>query len=191
MKKLQILTVIAALLVGTECFAQQQGGAQRPGPQQQGQAGYGGMRGQRGGMRQQMKPEDMAKMQADNIAEWIDMNDAQKQEVYNMYLANAAEQQKLYAEQMKLMQEIREKQQAIQAKQEEQLKAIVGDKKYEKYQKQKQAQMQAMQQRMQQMRQMQQGGGNFGGQGGGQRSGGDDGGFGGGNEGGFGGGTGF
>ena len=180
MKKFQIFTIIAALFVGVNSFAQQPTGGNMP---QQ--------RGQRGGMRQQMKPEDMAKMQADNIAEWISVDDKQKQEIYNMYLANAAEQQKLYAEQMKIMQEIRRKQQEIQAKQEEQLKAIVGEKKYEKYQKQKQAQMQAMQQRMQQMRQMQQGGGNFGGQGGGQRSGGDDGGFGGGNEGGFGGGTGF
>ncbi|MBO5464069.1 MAG: hypothetical protein J5989_01030 [Alistipes sp.] len=182
MKKFQIFTIVAALIFGVDAYAQQQGGANGQAPQQRSQAGFGGMRSQRGGMRQQMKPEDLAKQQTDIIADWIDMNDAQKQEVYNMYLATAKEQQTMYEEQMKLMQAIRQKQQALQAKQEEQLKAIVGDKKYEKYQKQKQAQMERMQQRMQQMRQAQQQGGSFGEQGGGQRSGGDDGGFGGNSE---------
>ena len=153
------------LFIGVDSFAQSQG--------------YGGQRGGARGPRQQMTPEAMAKAQADNIAEWISVDDKQKQEIYNMYLATAAEQQKISAEQMKLMQELRKRQQEIQAKQEEQLKAIVGEKKYEKYQKQKQAQMQAMQQRMQQMRQAQQGGGGFGEQGG-QRAGGENGGFGGG-----------
>lgn len=124
-----------------------------------------------------MNPEAMAKAQADNIAEWIDVNDAQKQQIYDMYLSTAKEQQTIYEEQMKLMQALRQRQQAIKASQDEQLKAIVGDKKYEKYQKQLQAQMERMQQRAQQLRQAQQQGGNFGGQDVGQRSGGDDGGF--------------
>ena len=166
MKKIKFFAIVAMLFIGVDSFAQPQG--------------YGGQQGQRGGARgprQQMTPEAMAK--ADNIAEWISVDDKQKQEIYNMYLSTAAEQQKISAEQMKLMQELRKKQQEIQAKQEEQLKAIVGEKKYEKYQKQKAAQMQAMQQRMQQMRQAQQGGG-FGEQGPGQRAGGEQGGFGGG-----------
>ena len=165
MKKIQFFAIVAMLFIGVDSFAQPQG--------------YGGQRGGARGQRQQMTPEAMAKAQADNIAEWISVDDKQKQEIYNMYLATAAEQQKISAEQMKLMQELRKRQQEIQAKQEEQLKAIVGEKKYEKYQKQKQAQMQAMQQRMQQMRQAQQGGGGFGEQGG-QRAGGENGGFGGG-----------
>jgi hypothetical protein len=165
MKKIQFFAIVAMLFIGVDSFAQPQG--------------YGGQRGGSRGPRQQMTPEAMAKAQADNIAEWISVDDKQKQEIYNMYLATAAEQQKISAEQMKLMQELRKRQQEIQAKQEEQLKAIVGEKKYEKYQKQKQAQMQAMQQRMQQMRQAQQGGGGFGEQGG-QRAGGENGGFGGG-----------
>ena len=168
MKKIKFFAIVAMLFIGVDSFAQPQG--------------YGGQQGQRGGARgprQQMTPEAMAKAQADNIAEWISVDDKQKQEIYNMYLSTAAEQQKISAEQMKLMQELRKKQQEIQAKQEEQLKAIVGEKKYEKYQKQKAAQMQAIQQRMQQMRQAQQGGGGFGEQGG-QRAGGEQGGFGGG-----------
>ena len=165
MKKIQFFAIVAMLFIGVDSFAQPQG--------------YGGQRGGSRGPRQQMTPEAMAKAQADNIAEWISVDDKQKQEIYNMYLATAAEQQKISAEQMKLMQELRKRQQEIQAKQEEQLKAIVGEKKYEKYQKQRQAQMQAMQQRMQQMRQAQQGGGGFGEQGG-QRAGGENGGFGGG-----------
>ena len=165
MKKIQFFAIVAMLFIGVDSFAQAQG--------------YGGQRGGARSPRQQMTPEAMAKAQADNIAEWISVDDKQKQEIYNMYLATAAEQQKISAEQMKLMQELRKRQQEIQAKQEEQLKAIVGEKKYEKYQKQKQAQMQAMQMRMQQMRQAQQGGGGFGEQGG-QRAGGENGGFGGG-----------
>ena len=165
MKKIQFFAIVAMLFIGVDSFAQPQG--------------YGGQRGGARGPRQQMTPEAMAKAQADNIAEWISVDDKQKQEIYNMYLATAAEQQKISAEQMKLMQELRKRQQEIQAKQEEQLKAIVGEKKYEKYQKQRAAQMQAMQQRMQQMRQAQQGGGGFGEQGG-QRAGGENGGFGGG-----------
>ena len=165
MKKIQFFAIVAMLFIGVDSFAQSQG--------------YGGQRGGTRGPRQQMTPEAMAKAQADNIAEWISVDDKQKQEIYNMYLATAAEQQKISTEQMKIMQELRKKQQEIQAKQEEQIKAIVGEKKYEKYQKQRQAQMQAMQQRMQQMRQAQQGGGGFGEQGG-QRAGGENGGFGGG-----------
>ena len=165
MKKIQFFAIVAMLFIGVDSFAQPQG--------------YGGQRGGTRGPRQQMTPEAMAKAQADNIAEWISVDDKQKQEIYNMYLATAAEQQKISAEQMKIMQELRKKQQEIQAKQEEQLKAIVGEKKYEKYQKQRQAHMQAMQQRMQQMRQAQQGGGGFGEQGG-QRAGGENGDFGGG-----------
>lgn len=178
MKKFQILTIIAALFLCVDSFAQQQGATNGQAPQQRGQAGMGGQRGQRGGMRQQMNPEAMAKAQADNIAEWIDVNDAQKQQIYDMYLSTANEQKTIYEEQMKLMQELRKRQQAIEASQQEQLKAIVGEKKYEKYQKQLQAQMERMQQRAMQLRQAQQQGGNFGGQNAGQSGGGNDGGFG-------------
>ena len=106
MKKIQFFAIVAMLFIGVDSFAQPQG--------------YGGQRGGTRGPRQQMTPEAMAKAQADNIAEWISVDDKQKQEIYNMYLATAAEQQKISAEQMKLMQELRKKQQEIQAKQEEQ-----------------------------------------------------------------------
>ena len=178
MKKIQVFAIVALLFAGVDSFAQQPQRANTQAPQQRGQAGFGGMRGQRGGGRQQMKPEELAKVQADNIADWIDVSDAQKQQIYDMYLSTAKEQQTMYEEQMKIMQAIRQKQQAIQATQEEKLKAIVGEKKYEKYQKQKQAQMERMQQRMQQMRQAQQQSNNFCEQGDGQRAGGNDGGFG-------------
>lgn len=179
MRSIKILAIVAALLFGVDSYAQMQ---------QRGQgAPQGQMRGQARGQRQQMKPEDMAKAQADNVGEFVKINDAQKKELYDMFLASANEQAKIREEQMKIMQQYREKYQVIQKAQDEKIKAILGEKAYEKYQKERQLNMQLMQQRMQQLRQTQAGGGNFEGP---QREGGmqGGGGFGGGD---FGGGTGF
>mgnify|MGYP003430884652 CR=1 FL=1 len=64
---MQLFAIVAMLFFGVDSFAQPQG--------------YGGQRGGTRGPRQQMTPEAMAKAQADNIAEWISVDDKQKQDI--------------------------------------------------------------------------------------------------------------
>ena len=144
MKRITILTAAAALIMGT-ASAQDFGSQQRP-------------------ERKQFTPEQIAERRVESLGKTLELTDEQKKEIYDIYLANAAEQQQEMEAMRKAMQQQREKQQARQKALDEKMQKILDASQYKKWSKQQQA----MQSR-----------GRFPAQGGFQRPGGGEGGFGG------------
>ena len=118
-------------MVASSAYAQMPQGGQRP-------------------ERPQFSPENMAKMQTEQMAQTLKLSDAQLQAVYELNLANAIEQVKQMEEQRKL-------QQAREAATDEAMKKILDESQYKKWAKQK---------KQQQQNRMNRGMGGFGGQGG-------------------------
>lgn len=143
MKRITILTAAAALIMGT-VSAQDFGSQQRP-------------------ERKQFTPEQIAERRVESLGKTLELTDEQKKEIYDIYLANAVEQQQEMEAMRKAMQQ-REKQQARQKVLDEKMQKILDASQYKKWSKQQQA----MQSR-----------GRFPAQGGFQRPGGGEGGFGG------------
>lgn len=85
--------------------------------------------------RPQFSPENMAKMQTEQMAQTLKLTDAQLQAVYELNLANATEQ-------MRQMEEMRKLQQAREAAMEEAMKKILNESQYKKWAKQKKQQQQ-------------------------------------------------
>lgn len=144
MKRITILTAAAALIMGT-ASAQDFGSQQRP-------------------ERRQFTPEQIAERRVESLGKTLDLTDEQKEEIYDIYLANAAEQQQEMEAMRKAMQQQREKQQARQKALDEKMQKILDASQYKKWSKQQQT----MQSR-----------GRFPAQGGFQRPAGGEGGFGG------------
>lgn len=120
MKRITILTAVAAIIVGTAA-------AQEPASQQRPQ-------------RKQFTPEQIAERRVENMAKTLDLTDAQKEEIYKIYLTNAAEQQKESEAMRKMMQEQREKQKAREKALDEQMQKLLDASQYKKWLKQQQAQ---------------------------------------------------
>ncbi len=156
----RLLTVVLATMVVGSAYAQMpNGGGQRPD-------------------RSQFTPENIAKMQTEQMVQSLKLTEDQAEVVYQLNLANIIEQAKLM-EQMRKMQKGRE------AATDEAMKSILSESQYKKWSKQKQQQAE---------NRMNRGMGGFGGPGGMGRPGGmgGHGGFGGGGfGGGFDGGMGF
>ena len=118
MKRITILTAAAALIMGT-ASAQDFGSQQRP-------------------ERKQFTPEQIAERRVESLGKTLDLTDEQKKEIYDIYLANAAEQQEMEA-MRKAMQQQREKQQARQKALDEKMQKILDASQYKKWSKQQQA----------------------------------------------------
>ena len=103
-------------MVASSAYAQMPQGGQRP-------------------ERPQFSPENMAKMQTEQMAQTLKLSDAQLQAVYELNLANAIEQVKQMEEQRKL-------QQAREAATDEAMKKILDESQYKKWAKQKKQQQQ-------------------------------------------------
>ena len=88
-------------MVASSAYAQMPQGGQRP-------------------ERPQFSPENMAKMQTEQMAQTLKLSDAQLQAVYELNLANAIEQ-------VKQMEEQRKRQQAREAATDEAMKKILAD----------------------------------------------------------------
>lgn len=128
---LRTFVITLATMVASSAYAQMPQGGQRP-------------------ERPQFSPENMAKMQTEQMAQTLKLSDAQLQAVYELNLANAIEQVKQMEEQRKL-------QQAREAATDEAMKKILDESQYKKWAKQK---------KQQQQNRMNRGMGGFGGQGG-------------------------
>ncbi|UKI17671.1 MAG: DUF4890 domain-containing protein [Bacteroidales bacterium] len=89
MKRITILTAAAALIMGT-ASAQDFGSQQRP-------------------ERKQFTPEQIAERRVESLGKTLELTDEQKKEIYEIYLANAAEQQQEMEAMRKAMQQQREK----------------------------------------------------------------------------------
>ncbi len=89
MKRITILTAAAALIMGT-ASAQDFGSQQRP-------------------ERKQFTPEQIAERRVESLGKTLELTDEQKKEIYDIYLANAAEQQQEMEAMRKAMQQQREK----------------------------------------------------------------------------------
>lgn len=118
MKRITILTAAAALIMGT-ASAQDFGSQQRP-------------------ERKQFTPEQIAERRVESLGKTLELTDEQKKEIYDIYLANAAEQQEMEA-MRKAMQQQREKQQARQKALDEKMQKILDASQYKKWSKQQQA----------------------------------------------------
>jgi uncharacterized membrane protein YgcG len=158
---IRTLAIIVATMVVGSAYAQMPNGGQRPD-------------------RSQFTPENIAKMQTEQMVQTLKLTEEQAEVVYQLNLANITEQAKLM-EQMRKMQKGRE------AATDEAMKSILSESQYKKWSKQKQQQAE---------NRMNRGMGGFGGPGGMGRPGGmgmgGPGGFGGGGfGGGFDGGMGF
>ena len=103
-------------MVASSAYAQMPQGGQRP-------------------ERPQFSPENMAKMQTEQMAQTLKLSDAQLQAVYELNLANAIEQ-------MKQLEEQRKRQQAREAATDEAMKKILDESQYKKWAKQKKQQQQ-------------------------------------------------
>ena len=101
-------------MVASSAYAQMPQGGQRP-------------------ERPQFSPENMAKMQTEQMAQTLKLSDAQLQAVYELNLANAIEQ-------VKQMDEQRKRQQAREAATDEAMKKILDESQYKKWAKQKKQQ---------------------------------------------------
>lgn len=121
MKRITILTAAAALIMGTA--SAQDFGSQQQRPE-----------------RKQFTPEQIAERRVENLSKTLELTDEQKKEVYNIYLSNAAEQQKEMEAMRKIMQEQREKQKAREKALDEQMQKLLDASQYKKWLKQQQAQ---------------------------------------------------
>ena len=119
MKRITILTAAAALIMGT-ASAQDFGSQQRP-------------------ERKQFTPEQIAERRVESLGKTLELTDEQKKEIYEIYLANAAEQQQEMEAMRKAMQQQREKQQARQKALDEKMQKILDASQYKKWSKQQQA----------------------------------------------------
>ena len=119
MKRITILTAAAALIMGT-ASAQDFGSQQRP-------------------ERKQFTPEQIAERRVESLGKTLELTDEQKKEIYDIYLANAAEQQQEMEAMRKIMQQQREKQQARQKALDEKMQKILDASQYKKWSKQQQA----------------------------------------------------
>lgn len=119
MKRITILTAAAALIMGT-ASAQDFGSQQRP-------------------ERRQFTPEQIAERRVESLGKTLELTDEQKKEIYDIYLANAAEQQQEMEAMRKAMQQQREKQQARQKALDEKMQKILDASQYKKWSKQQQA----------------------------------------------------
>ena len=119
MKRITILTAAAALIMGT-ASAQDFGSQQRP-------------------ERKQFTPEQIAERRVESLGKTLELTDEQKKEIYDIYLANAAEQQQEMEAMRKAMQQQREKQQARQKALDEKMQKILDASQYKKWSKQQQA----------------------------------------------------
>ena len=119
MKRITILTAAAALIMGT-ASAQDFGSQQRP-------------------ERKQFTPEQIAERRVESLGKTLELTDEQKKEIYDIYLANAAEQQPEMEAMRKIMQQQREKQQARQKALDEKMQKILDASQYKKWSKQQQA----------------------------------------------------
>ena len=90
---------------------------------------------ERGQGPRQFSAEDMAKMQTQQIAQTLKLSDAQLQAIYELNLANATEQ-------IKQMEELRQRQQAREQATDEAMKKILDESQYKKWAKQKKQQQQ-------------------------------------------------
>ena len=113
---LRTFVITLATMVASSAYAQMPQGGQRP-------------------ERPQFSPENMAKMQTEQMAQTLKLSDAQLQAVYELNLANAIEQVKQMEEQRKL-------QQAREAATDEAMKKILDESQYKKWTKQKKQQQQ-------------------------------------------------
>ena len=110
MKRITILTAAAALIMGT-ASAQDFGSQQRP-------------------ERRQFTPEQIAERRVESLGKTLELTDEQKKEIYDIYLANAAEQQQEMEAMRKIMQQQREKQQARQKALDEKMQKILDASQY-------------------------------------------------------------
>lgn len=111
----RLLTVVLATMVVGSAYAQMpNGGGQRPD-------------------RSQFTPENIAKMQTEQMVQSLKLTEDQAEVVYQLNLANITEQAKLM-EQMRKMQKGRE------AATDEAMKSILSESQYKKWSKQKQQQ---------------------------------------------------
>lgn len=113
---LRTFVIALATMVASSAYAQMPQGSQRP-------------------ERPQFSPENMAKMQTEQMAQTLKLSDAQLQAVYELNLANAIEQ-------VKQMEEQRKRQQAREAATDEAMKKILDESQYKKWTKQKKQQQQ-------------------------------------------------
>lgn len=113
---LRTFVIALATMVASSAYAQMPQGGQRP-------------------ERPQFSPENMAKMQTEQMAQTLKLSDAQLQAVYELNLANAIEQ-------VKQMEEQRKRQQAREAATDEAMKKILDESQYKKWTKQKKQQQQ-------------------------------------------------
>ena len=113
---LRTFVIALATMVASSAYAQMPQGGQRP-------------------ERPQFSPENMAKMQTEQMAQTLKLSDAQLQAVYELNLANAIEQ-------VKQMEEPRKRQQAREAATDEAMKKILDESQYKKWAKQKKQQQQ-------------------------------------------------
>jgi Spy/CpxP family protein refolding chaperone len=111
----RLLTVVLATMVVGSAYAQMpNGGGQRPD-------------------RSQFTPENIAKMQTEQMVQSLKLTEDQAEVIYQLNLANITEQAKLM-EQMRKMQKGRE------AATDEAMKSILSESQYKKWSKQKQQQ---------------------------------------------------
>ena len=110
------IAIVVATVFASSAFAQMPEGGQRP---------------ERG----QFSPENMAKMQTEQMAQSLKLSDEQLQAVYELNLANATAQ-------MKEMEEQRQRQQARESATDEAMKSILDESQYKKWTKQKKQQQQ-------------------------------------------------
>lgn len=113
---LRTFVIALATMFASSAYAQMPQGGQRP-------------------ERPQFSPENMAKMQTEQMAQTLKLSDAQLQAVYELNLANAIEQ-------VKQMEEQRKRQQAREAATDEAMKKILDESQYKKWAKQKKQQQQ-------------------------------------------------
>lgn len=113
---LRTFVIALATMVASSAYAQMPQGGQRP-------------------ERPQFSPENMAKMQTEQMVQSLKLTEDQAEVVYQLNLANITEQAKLM-EQMRKMQKGRE------AATDEAMKSILSESQYKKWSKQKQQQQQ-------------------------------------------------
>lgn len=125
MKRVKMIAVAAALLIGSAAFAQDFGGQQRGGERPE---------------RKQLTVEEIAAMQTERMVKSLELTDKQKEEIYKINLAGATEQQQEREQMQKLMQERREKQKAREEALDAQMQKVLDASQYKKWLKQKQSQ---------------------------------------------------
>ena len=124
MKTIRLFSVLILSLLMTSTFAQQ---------------GQGQGQGQRQGQRQQRTPEERAKIQVDWMAKDLSLDQATQTKVNDVLIKymkkSTEERQKLTQAGNTDREAMRTKMAAVTADQDKELKAILGDQKFELYQK--------------------------------------------------------